>query len=260
MKKRIYQLAQCVFIITSFSSCLKVVDKEKEALEKEIREKEKVVIAEKAIPETEFYFKGENVLKEDLKVEADKVFMDSDAHIYTGPYQLQIFAKKLVVKTGAKIQSFPEGDTAGFNQKGLDGGLVEIKSELATGELYVYMNGQNSGQGKWGYIQAPFGMLTRGACYPSWGPKGGNGGEAHLSFSESKDFIIHPRPSSGAGGRLGETSYQGNIPNFKNAEHMVFYKSLKDPTCSVAPVPSEAGFLGKICIRRSDADPAGCIQ
>ena len=84
--------------------------------------------------------------------------------------------------------------------------------------------------------------------------------EAHLSFSESKDFIIHPRPSSGAGGRLGETSYQGNIPNFKNAEHMVFYKSLKDPTCSVAPVPSEAGILGKICIRRSDADPAGCIQ
>ena len=121
----------------------------------------------------DYTFNGVIDMKDDLTVEAHRVFFLSQSKIQTNGHSLIVRAQT-VVSDQAEIFSFPEGAKALSEQNGLSGGLVQIVSEIAHGNLKVTLRGQNGGDGIDGLpwdSQAPGAGPGNGFD----GPKGANG-------------------------------------------------------------------------------------
>lgn len=192
----------------------------------------------------DYTFNGVTDLKEDLTVEANRVFFLSKSKIQTNGHILNVKAQT-VVSDEAEIFSFPEGAKATTEKDGLSGGLVQIVSEFAHGNMKVTLRGQNGGDGldglPWSYrapdagqgssgahdcVKVSVGGIGIGGALKCWctsnpnngfdGPqgavgrngtpagRGGNTGKIVIEVKETSDFAVEPNLIIGLAGTSGK--------------------------------------------------------
>lgn len=94
----------------------------------------------------DYSFSGVVELKEDLEIEANRVYFSNQTKVQTNGFQLKVQAQK-IVSDNAEIFSFLENSKAEPSQDGKSGGLVHIMSVEAIGNLKINLRGQNGGDG-----------------------------------------------------------------------------------------------------------------
>jgi hypothetical protein len=94
----------------------------------------------------DYFINGEVILKKDLQLKVQRLFLSDKAKIITMGYTLQITAKNIIAQ-GGRIETFPEGQTAAVGIQGRSAGIIEISSDKATGDLEVLMRGESGGLG-----------------------------------------------------------------------------------------------------------------
>lgn len=83
-------------------------------------------------------------LKQDLNIEASRVFLTNESKIQTNGFKFTVKADKFY-SDNAEIYSFLPGAKASIETDGISGGVVDIKSKVAIGHLRVNLRGQNGG-------------------------------------------------------------------------------------------------------------------
>lgn len=183
-------------------------------------------------------------LKQDLVIEASRVFFTNESKIQTNGYNLTVKADKFY-SDNAEIYSFMIGAKAPLETDGAPGGAVEIKAKEAIGHLRVNLRGQNGGDGVDGKvwdIRAATGGGGRGGahdcarasvggigiggplkCWCTRNPdnggagavgakgrdgtragRGGNSGALLVEIQEKTEFVVEPFQTVGLAGNPGK--------------------------------------------------------
>jgi hypothetical protein len=87
----------------------------------------------------------DSVSEDSYKLEADRIFLLAKYPLMTKGANFEISAKQLNVETGAKIETFPVGQTAEKHRKGRSGGVISIDAEEIIGDLHIILRGENGG-------------------------------------------------------------------------------------------------------------------
>lgn len=182
-------------------------------------------------------------LKQDLNIEAARVFLANQAKIQTNGFKLAIKADK-IYSDNVEIYSFLTGAKAPFETDGASGGSVEIRAMVAVGHLRVNLRGQNGGDGfdgkPWDIRAASGGGGRNGAhecaraniggigiggplkCWCTRNPdnggagangakgrdgtragRGGNSGSLLVEIQEKTEFVVEPFQTVGLAGNPG---------------------------------------------------------
>lgn len=88
---------------------------------------------------------GQNVFKEDSKMEIQRLFLN-DTPLITNGFNIEIKTESLISEKGI-IETFSEGAKAGASTDGRSGGNLFIKAQTAAGQLKVFMRGESGGDG-----------------------------------------------------------------------------------------------------------------
>lgn len=185
-------------------------------------------------------------LKQDLNIEASRVFLINEAKIQTNGFKFTVKADKFY-SDNAEIYSFLPGAKASIETDGISGGVVDIKSKVAVGHLRVNLRGQNGGDGVDGKpwdIRAAAGGAGRGGahecarasvggigiggplkCWCTRNPdnggagavgakgrdgsragRGGNSGVLLVEIQEKTEFVVEPFQTAGLAGTPGKGS------------------------------------------------------
>lgn len=183
-------------------------------------------------------------LKQDLVIEASRVFFTNESKIQTNGYKLTVKADKFY-SDNAEIYSFMTGAKAPLETDGAPGGAVEIKAKDAIGHLRVNLRGQNGGDGvdgkAWDIRAATGGGGRSGAhdcarasvggigiggplkCWCTRNPdnggagavgakgrdgtragRGGNSGALLVEIQEKTEFVVEPFQTVGLAGNPGK--------------------------------------------------------
>lgn len=183
-------------------------------------------------------------LKEDLVVEASRVFFINESKIQTNGFKVTVKADKFY-SDNAEIYSFMTGAKAPLETDGVAGGNVEIKAKEAIGHLRVNLRGQNGGDGvsgaAWDIRAAAGGGGRSGAhecarasvggigiggplkCWCTRNPdnggagangakgrdgtkagRGGNSGALLVEIQEKTEFVVEPFQTVGVAGVPGK--------------------------------------------------------
>lgn len=189
----------------------------------------------------DYTFSNPTELKENVSINANRVFLNHQTKIQTNGFNLTIQANK-IYSDETEIISFPEGSKAALEQNGLPGGLVQITSNYATGNLKITLRGQDGGDGidgaLWVTRAADGNTGTSGShdclkgpiggplkCWCTAGPgrggdgatgekgrdgtlagRGGNSGQIIVEIKESSDFSVIPLQLIGLAGISGKGS------------------------------------------------------
>ncbi len=183
-------------------------------------------------------------LKQDLFIEASRVFLINESKIQTNGFKFVVKADKFY-SDNAEIYSFLAGSKAAAETDGISGGVVEIKAKEAIGHLRVNLRGQNGGDGFDGKpwdIRAATGSAGRGGahdcarasvggigiggplkCWCTRNPdnggagasgakgrdgskagRGGNSGALLVEVQEKTEFVVEPFQTVGVAGIAGK--------------------------------------------------------
>lgn len=186
-------------------------------------------------------------LRQDLVIDASRVFLTNESKIQTNGFKIKVKADKFF-SDGAEIFSFMPNSKAPVQTDGVSGGFVEIKAKEARGHLQVNLRGQNGGDGVDGQawdIRAATGATGRSGahecaklnvggigiggplkCWCTRNPdnggvgatgekgrdgtkagRGGNSGVLVVEIQEKTDFVVEPFQSNGLAGIPGSGSF-----------------------------------------------------
>ncbi len=176
---------------------------------------------------------------------------------FTNKGVLLIYGNQVILKTQelesdhGRIITFPEGDKAAADVAGLDGGLLNLSAEKASGAITFEMRGQAGGDGTPGRPGRPDdqGRLLCETAFGENGKVGRNGGKSGLLSVKISDFqnlaydvIVQP----GAGGQGGA----GGVNVLKATNHpeieFLYYWGAKErcnPTDGLTQGPGQNGAL-----------------
>lgn len=107
---------------------------------------EKVFPKQIKIPRDYVVREGQSVFKEDTHLNVNRIFILENKPLQTNGFKVELVANELRSEKGI-IQTFPENSKALPNSDGRSGGSLTIKVQSATGDLKIYMRGQNGGDG-----------------------------------------------------------------------------------------------------------------
>jgi len=179
-------------------------------------------------------------LKQDLVVEAHRVFLNNKVSLQTNGFIVKFKADKFI-SDEAEIFSFPSGQKAPLRTSGRGGGLVEIRAKEARGHLKIRLIGEHGGDGIDGEpythrasdglpgangdhtcLRAPVtGNIIKCVCTSQPDPgtpgergapgrpglaagAGGNSGIIRVEISEKSEFGVEPFQDIGLAGRTGK--------------------------------------------------------
>lgn len=89
---------------------------------------------------------GQSSFTEDTRLTVNRIFLTNEAALTTNGFNIELISNELHSKDGV-IETFPENTKAPINNDGKSGGTLKINALLATGDLKIYMRGQNGGDG-----------------------------------------------------------------------------------------------------------------
>lgn len=198
-------------------------------------------------------------LNGDWEVIADEIRMGAQSAIYNEHYNLRLVAKKIIIESGAVIQTFPHWRfKAPIDTAAADGGTVQIYAEEIIGNLQVYMNGQEGGNGKAGWSGVTDASFQKSECFSNSGRDAGRSGSFFLETKKANQFYITTNMSIA---KAGEPEAQvidplgRHIEIFRNKDH---YKYPVRENCSVSPQPAQAGRPGQICLKMQENENPVC--
>lgn len=188
----------------------------------------------------DFSLSGAIDLREDMVIEAYRIFLVNDPKIQTNGRAMNLKATKFF-SDNAVITSFPSGSKASSRLNGKGGGAVFILAKQAQGHLSINLRGQHGGDGTdglpWENRAADGAGGKSGAhdCLPllpiggplkCWctrnpenggdgapglrgrsgtaGGKGGNSGEILIDVTEPSEFVVEPFQEIGLAGQPGQ--------------------------------------------------------
>lgn len=124
---------------------------------------EKVFPKQIKIPRDFVVREGQSEFTEDTRINVNRIFILNDKPLQTNGFNVELVANELRSEKGV-IETFPENSKAPTNTNGKTGGKLTIKIQSATGDLNIYMRGQNGGDG------------TQGESYPNRAVDGATAG------------------------------------------------------------------------------------
>jgi len=164
------------------------------------------------VPE-DYVFPDQLVLAYDMKIHNNRVFMNKSV-ITTQDYNLEIFAKELIILGESLVQGFPQGAKANPGYNGRSGGLINIEVDSAEGALSFALNSEAGGDGLQGYYEARIVGKEKNEVMMPKCVRGGSGFSAgqnnHLRLKVSKATNFYPHSNSyyseggNPGPRLGQ--------------------------------------------------------
>ncbi len=184
---------------------------------------------------------SETILKENLTINADRVFLTKRAKVQINGFEFTVATSKFF-SDEAKIYSFPHYmEKAPRGTLGQSGGRIRITSEVAYGRLHVELRGQDGGDGSNGSI-----WPTRAAD----GAQGGSGSHECLQVSFVGLPIGGPikcwctrSPGNGAPGANGAKGYNGT-PGGKGGNSGSLFVKLQQDTGFVIHLIQSEGHGG----------------
>lgn len=247
-------------VVVSFYGCVKV--QKKSEVEEQPKEPVVEVMAEPAPEPVIFMWDEVKHLTEDTLIEADEVYLKSNTRIFTGPYSLTIKATSIFIDRGVFIQTFAEEQlVAPIEVQAIDGGVVHIVGNDIHGNLQVFMNGQQGGEGLGGWNAIPadpnlyFPSPAIDACYPNSGRNSGASGSFFLEVNQSQEFSVTTSMKVAERGLIGNRM---GHPMWVDKDSAKKYKSRQQQTCHIVPSPGKPGIPGQICLKLSATDLARC--
>lgn len=186
----------------------------------EVRDPDSAKPSVQADAVAEWDLKVDKVLILNSEEEAQKLsqvtnlLLEKGGVVVTNGFRLSLHLQNLE-SHGGKIITFPKNQTAANQQLGRSGGLIEIKSESAVGELYVEMRGERGGPGV--AFSPPGGGMLRipGPPYPGLqGGQGGDSGFLQIEIHSSTLFHLMDLHEPGVGAAAGpeNSPYPGSLP------------------------------------------------
>ncbi|MFV8250470.1 hypothetical protein [Bdellovibrio bacteriovorus] len=190
----------------------------------------------------------DTTLKEATTIEAERVFLRSA--IYTHDKSLYITAKE-VISDNALIRNFPADSKAGREKTGRAGGSINIVAKRSRGNLRVYLNGENGGDGKNGSITV---KGRHPGCPGSSGGQGGKAGNLNVDISEDSDMSISYENVAAPGGLAGK---KNSVPMTTPATEAIHPPCHKD---AVNGVDGQVGVKGKVCLKLAPSPKFICSE
>lgn len=241
-----------VLMILNLCACLKIQKKGNDEALPTVENQNPVMVEQ--ITPVVFTLNTVWSLTDHAEIIADEVRLSSLARIYTNQFKLSIHAKKLIVEQGALIQTFDENHArAWVETAAVDGGTIDIKIAEAEGYLQVFMNGQQGGEGKSGWILSIMGTTTM--CQPNSGWNSGRSGSFFLEADQATHFFITTQMQVAEPGPIGvlENVFVRGPELLKDPSHN---KYPRFENCQNNPVPGKPGSAGQICMRlKADESP-----
>lgn len=239
-------------------SCIKVQKKS----EFEVAPVDEVQVQEVKRAPVVYRLNGVLYLTQDTEIRADEIYLEADSKIYTNQFSLKINSSIFYSDRGAVIQSFADQNMmAPVEQSGLNGGVVEIKTDIAKGNLQVRMNGQSGGPGRGGWTEyTPSDLFFEGfrrvACKPNSGKNAGRSGSFFVETNDSLDFYVSATMEIAHGGLIGPV-YEKAGYIFTEPDYQTRFKSHNEG-CLIEPHAGEAGSAGQICMKLKVEDSPRC--
>lgn len=204
-------------------------------------------------------------LKQDLNIEAARVFLANQAKIQTNGFKLAIKADK-IYSDNVEIYSFLPGAKAPFEADGASGGSVEIRAKVAVGHLRVNLRGQNGGDGfdgkPWDIRAASGGRGRNGAHECARASVGGIGIGGPLKCWCTRNPDNGGTGANGAKGRDGTRAGRGGNSGSLLVEVQEKTEFVVEPfqTVGLAGIPGKggAGQLGGIGGPGGDSTSSEC--
>lgn len=98
------------------------------------------------IPRDYVVREGQASFAEDTRLTVNRIFITNEIPLTTNGFNVELIANELHSKDGV-IETFPENSKAKINLDGRSGGILKVNVQLATGDLKIYMRGENGGDG-----------------------------------------------------------------------------------------------------------------
>lgn len=206
------------------------------------------------VPEDLVINASNNVLKQDLSKNIQRLFLSSEFPLTTNGFKFEIRTDQIISDTGI-IQTFGEGTKAAADTDGRPGGAIIISSKYAQGNLTVFMRGEFGGDGSKG---PPYGNRAADGA-PATGGSEDCSKEPRLmsSIKKVKPLIcrcISPGRSA-TSGASGAKGYSG-LPARNGGDAGTFKISVNDGNdfnIDVKQLPGAAGNPGP----GGDGQPGG---
>lgn len=204
----------------------------------------------------DYIYQGLITLEYDTKiVEYRRVYLDH-AVFTTQDFKLEIKAQELIVLNESVIQGFAQGTKARSGAEGRNGGLVNIETESAEGNLTFIMNSEIGGDGLRGYYEIKtVGKDRTDITVPKCagggsGYRAGRNGDLRLKIKNKEKF----RP------KLPETFSEGGNPGPRLSPASISHPAMSDESnCPQNPTKGESNGKGLFCLVSPDSILAqGC--
>ncbi len=250
MRCLIPQLILTVFLF----GCLKVEKKNQDAVDE-------VSPNVQVYEQSEYILDESLILTEDTIINAERVYLTKSAAIYTHNFNLVINTQILESELGAVITHFGYDQVAAINQNGRNGGLIEIKSNTATGHLELVANSEKGGSGLGGWGPTEFkNDLAKiiETCTPGSGKNSGQSGTIQFETNNSQHFKLFKKVFHNSGGDIGPiaphyraiTPFNTLQPNYKDRRQ----------NCSEISTVGKSAYGGQICFKLQNQNNFECIN
>lgn len=195
----------------------------------------------------DYVFEGEINLKDNLHVNASRVFVRANAVVTSQDKDVLVSTEEFISE-GGMFRNFAPGSSAYFERDGRSGGRITIEAKSAKGALKVFLNGEKGGSGRNGATAAG----SHPGCAGTSGARGGKTGSLYLNIIDPKDFDANYELLPGAGGNAGiRGGHAGDGP----PDQVVNTPCDRDIPNGY---PGISGELGQVCFKNRDGQGYDC--
>lgn len=211
--------------------------------------------------QTEFVLDETLVLSADTVIKADRVYLSKNSSIFTQNYNLKIEAQVIEAELGSVIGHYNYNQTATVNQDGRSGGAIDIKSQVAVGQLLLLANSEKGGVGLggWGPTEFSKGQIKNlMSCTAGSGKNSGHVGSIQFETYNSANLVLSKKILQTEGGAIGPmaenyrviTPFRVLNPNYKD----------RHQNCDEISVVGKSSVGGQICTRLQNETNFECLN